>query len=134
MLSKLSVIERFCSNCGRSSSSKFCPYCGVPMQQQVQTQLPQQQPQQEYVPKKGHAVRNLAILLVLAFIFFGLPFVNVESVNVGFASGSLTGSMSYAILHCGEVHLSGSAFGASFDRYEFVCGNNQFNFTNPRTF
>ncbi len=89
------------------------------MEQQSQTQHSQPQ----YVARTSHAGRNLAILFVLGIIFFAVPFVNVETVNIGIANASVTGSLSYAIFHCGEVHLSGSTFGSTIDRYEWVCGN-----------
>jgi len=118
--------SRFCPNCGRASSLAFCPYCGASMQhyQTAQPQLLAQRP--------SHAGRNLGILLLLAILFFVVPIVNVESVSIPYGFGSvnvnLTGSLSYSILHCGEVHLtgSGSVLGsnvASIDRYEWLCGN-----------
>lgn len=84
------------------------------------------------VPRQSHAGLNFTILLLLTIVFFALPFVNIESVSVPYGVGSVNvsvaGSLSYAIFHCGEVHLSGtgSVFGsnyASIDRYEWVCGN-----------
>jgi hypothetical protein len=88
---------------------------------------PQQQ-SQLIVPRQSHAGRNLAILFFFLIIFFAVPFVNIQSVGFAGVNVSLTGSLSYAIFHCGEVHLTGtgSAFGstyASIDRYQWVCGN-----------
>ena len=82
----------------------------------------QRQPQL-FVQRQGHAGRNLTILFFLAVIFFAVPFVNVESVSIGVASVSVTGSLSYTIFHCGELHLTGSSVFAVIDRYEWVCGN-----------
>jgi hypothetical protein len=64
----------------------------------------------------------------LGIIFFAVPFVNIASVGIFGVNVSVTGSLSYAIFRCGEVHLTGtgSVFGstyASTDRYEWVCGN-----------
>jgi hypothetical protein len=93
----------------------------------------QQQQTQFAVPRESHAGRNFAILLLLAIVFFvALPFVNIESVSIPYGVGSVNvsvnGSLSYAIFHCGEVHLSGTGtiLGsnyASVDRYEWVCSN-----------
>jgi hypothetical protein len=80
------------------------------------------------VPRQGHVGRNLAILAIFGILFFAVPFVNISSVAIFGVNVSMTGSLSYAIFRCGEVHVSGtgSAFGstyASIDRYAWVCGN-----------
>jgi hypothetical protein len=84
-------------------------------------------------PRQSHAGRNFGIaflFLLLIIVFFAVPFVNVQSVNVPLGFGgvqlSLIGSLSYAMFKCGEVHLTGSSsvLGstvASVDRYEWVC-------------
>ena len=97
-------------------------------------QYKQQQPQL-LVPRQSHAGRNHAIIF-LVVIFFALPSVNVESVSLPYGLGtvnvSVTGSLSYAVFHCGEVHLTSSNTGSvlgryirPINRYEWVCGGNQ---------
>jgi hypothetical protein len=70
-------------------------------------------------------VRNIAILLTVIFVivFFTVPFVDVTSVNLGILNESVVGSLSYALFHCGEVHVTRSTIGVSTNQYEFVCGN-----------
>ncbi len=83
----------------------------------------------------SHAGRNVAlaflVFLILLIVFFAVPVVTVASVNVPYGVGSIsvsaTGSLSYAVFHCGEVHVTGygEVLGrtvASVDRYEWICG------------
>jgi|GEM_PF-3805614 len=92
----------------------------------MQTHLSQVQPQPQivYAKKVSHRGAILGIVFLLLVVgFFVLPIVNIESVNIAVANVSVTGSVSYALFQCGEVHLTGSTVGVSVDRYEWVCGS-----------
>ena len=77
--------------------------------------LPQQQPQ-------SHTGRNIAILVILLFVFFLLPVVPYTFASYSFlgANSQATGyvSPSYAVFHCGmvvDVQASSSYAGYSYN-------------------
>ena len=65
----------------------------------------------------------VVVLLLLALVggFFLLPVVTVESVSGFGVTGSATVSLSYQLLHCGEVHQSASSALGSYDKWSWVC-------------
>ncbi len=72
------------------------------------------------------------VFLIAAGAFFLLPVFAIpgQSIDIGYAgtrvSVTTQGSLSYAIFHCGEVHITGSADLAGVQltqggMYKFLC-------------
>jgi hypothetical protein len=74
--------------------------------------------------RSSHVVRNVGVVLLFLALgggFFLLPVVTVESFSVFGVTGRATVSVSYQVLHCGEVHQATSSAFGSYDKWSWVC-------------